>query len=60
MLISELRNRLGIDIIKAFKCLELWYMIKGWKGESNWLEEVIGVEAKLIEENHVQTGQTAV
>ena len=29
LLITDLRNKLSIDIIKAFKCLKSWYKIKG-------------------------------
>jgi hypothetical protein len=29
LLITDLRSRLGIDIIKAFECLKSWYKIKG-------------------------------
>jgi hypothetical protein len=60
LLISDLRNKLGMDIIEAFECLKSWYKIKGWEAESNWLEEIIGVEVARVEENHVQTDQTAV
>ncbi len=55
LLISDLRNKLGMDIIEAFECLKSWYKIKGWEAESKWLEEIVGVEPKLVEENHVQT-----
>jgi len=60
LLISDLRNKLGMDIIETFECLKSWYKIKGWDAESNWLEEIIGVEVARVEENHVQTDQTAV
>jgi hypothetical protein len=29
LLIIDLRNKLGMDIIKAFGCLKSWYKIKG-------------------------------
>ena len=29
LLITNLRNKLGIDITKAFECLKSWYKIKG-------------------------------
>jgi hypothetical protein len=29
LLISDLRNKLGINIIKAFEYLKSWYKIKG-------------------------------
>jgi hypothetical protein len=48
LLISDLWNKLGIDIIKAFECLKSWYKIKGWEAESEWLEKIIGVKAGLI------------
>jgi hypothetical protein len=48
LLISDLRNKRGIDIIKAFECLKSWYKIKGWEAESEWLEKIVGVEAGLI------------
>jgi hypothetical protein len=39
-----------------------WLMILPFQqeAESNWLEEIIGVEVVRVEENHVQTDQTAV
>jgi len=60
LLITDLRNKLGMDIIEAFECLKSWYKIKGWEGEFKYLEEVIGVEAAKAVEDHVQTDQTAV
>jgi hypothetical protein len=48
LLISDLRNKLGIDIIEAFEYLKSWYKIKGWEAESEWLEKIIGVEASVI------------
>jgi hypothetical protein len=59
LLITDLRNKLGMDIIEAFECLKSWYKTKGWEGELKWLEEVIGVDAK-VEKNHVAVSQTAV
>jgi hypothetical protein len=47
LLISDLRNKLGIDIIKAFECLKSWYKIKGWEAESEWLEKIIGIKASI-------------
>jgi hAT family C-terminal dimerisation region len=55
LLISYLRNKLGMDIIEAFKCLKSWYRIKGWEGEFKYLEEVIGAEVEKMEVDHVQT-----
>jgi len=60
LLISYLRNKLGMDIIEAFECLKSWYKIKGWEGEFKYLEEVIGAEVENMEVDHVQTEQTAV
>jgi hypothetical protein len=48
LLISDLRNKLGMDIIEAFECLKSWYKIKGWEAELEWLEKIISVEASLI------------
>jgi hypothetical protein len=48
LLISDLRNKLGIDIIEAFEYLKSWYKIKGWEAELEWLEKIIGIEAGLI------------
>ena len=48
LLISDLRNKLGMDIIEAFEYLKSWYKIKGWEAESEWLEKIIGVEAGII------------
>jgi hypothetical protein len=33
LLISDLRNKLSMDIIKAFEYLKSWYKIKGWEAE---------------------------
>jgi hypothetical protein len=60
LLISDLRNKLGMEIIEAFECLKSWYKIEGWQDESEWLEKIIGDEASLDVESHVQTEQTAV
>lgn len=60
LLITDLRSRLGMDIIEAFECLKSWYKIKGWEGEFKFLEEVFGGEVEKLDENHVQTEQTAV
>ena len=58
--ISDLRNRLGIDIIEAFECLKSWYKMKGWEGEFKYLEEVFGEEIQKMGVDHVQTGETVV
>ena len=50
LLITDLRNKLGIDITKAFKCLKSWYKIKGWIGEFKYLEEVIREEVEKVDE----------
>jgi hypothetical protein len=55
LLISHLRNKLGMDIIEAFECLKSWYRIKGREGEFKYLEEVIGAEVEKMEVDHVQT-----
>ncbi|PMD55410.1 uncharacterized protein K444DRAFT_537541, partial [Hyaloscypha bicolor E] len=47
LLISDLRNKLGMDIIKAFECLKSWYKIKGWEAKSEWLEKIIDIKAGL-------------
>jgi hypothetical protein len=54
LLITDLRNKLGMDITEAFECLKSWYKIKGWEGESKWMEEVIGVEATKVPNNHME------
>jgi hypothetical protein len=46
ILITDLRNKLGMDIIEAFECLKSWYKLKGWDGEFKYLEEVFGEETK--------------
>jgi hypothetical protein len=43
-----------MGITEAFECLKSWYTIKGWDGESNYLEEVIGVEIARAVESHVE------
>jgi hypothetical protein len=48
LLITELRNKLGMDIIEAFEYLKSWYKIKGWEGEYKYLEEIIGVEVAEV------------
>jgi hypothetical protein len=48
LLITELRNKLSMDIIEAFECLKSWYKIKGWEGEYKYLEEIIGVEVAEV------------
>jgi hAT family protein len=60
LLITDLRNKLGIDIIEAFECLKSWYKIRGWEGESKWLEEVIGIKEAKAAESHVELSQTMV
>jgi hypothetical protein len=58
LLITDLRNRLGMDIIEAFECLKSWYKMKGWEGESKYLEEVFGEEVEKMGVDHIE--QTAV
>ena len=60
LLISDLRNKLGIDIIKAFECLKSWYKIKGQEGEFKYLEEIIRAKVEQIGVDHVQTKETVV
>lgn len=60
LVISDLRNKLGIDIIEAFECLKSWYKIKGWQAESKWLEEVLSMEVKDLGENSLAVPQTEV
>jgi len=55
ILITDLRNKLGMDIIEAFECLKSWYKLKGWDGEFKYLEEVFGEETKKMGVDHVQT-----
>jgi len=52
-MITDLRNRLGINIIKTFEYLKSWYKLKGWEGEFKYLEEVFGEEIKEMGINHV-------
>jgi hypothetical protein len=44
LVITDLRNRLGMGIIKAFECLKSWYKLNVWQGDSKWLEDIVGVE----------------
>jgi hypothetical protein len=60
LLITDLRNKLGMDIIEAFECLKSWYKIKGWEGEFKYLEDIIGVEAAKVPKSHVEVPQTEV
>ena len=55
MTITDLRNRLGINIIKTFKYLKSWYKLKGWEEKFKYLEEVFGEEIKEMGINHVQS-----
>jgi hypothetical protein len=41
--IIELKNKLGMDILKAFKCLKSWYKIQGFKEGSKFQEEIFGI-----------------
>ena len=64
ILISDLRNRLGMDIIEAFECLKSWYKMRGFEGEFKVFEELFGAEVEIelegLEELGTQTDQTAV
>ena len=46
--LTDLRNKLGIDILEAFECLKSWYKIKAFREESKWREEIFGKEAQLL------------
>jgi hypothetical protein len=50
ILISDLRNRLGIDIIEAFECLKSWYKLKGSREESKLMELILGEEPEQSSE----------
>jgi hypothetical protein len=41
--ITKLKNKLGIDILKAFKCLKSWYKIQGFREGSKFQEEIFGI-----------------
>jgi hypothetical protein len=41
--ITELRNKLGMDILEAFKCLKSWYKIQGFREGSKFQEEIFGI-----------------
>lgn len=42
--LTDLRNKLGMDILEAFECLKSWYKIRAFRGESKWEEEILGAE----------------
>ena len=50
LLISDLRNRLGIDIIEAFECLKSWYKLKRFREESKLMEIILGEDPVLNSE----------
>jgi hypothetical protein len=47
--ITELRNKLGMDILEAIECLKSWYKIQGFREGSNF-REIFGVWSR---KNHV-------
>jgi hypothetical protein len=51
--LTDLRNKLGMDILEAFECLKSWYKIKAFRGESKWREEIFGEEPQKIPEKGV-------
>ena len=60
LLIIDLRNKLGMDIIEAFECLKSQYKIKGQEGEFKYLEEIISVKVAKVAKSHVELTETAV
>jgi hypothetical protein len=44
-LITDLRNKLGIDIVEAFECLKSWYKLQRFKSESRLMEATLGEDA---------------
>jgi hAT family protein len=38
LVLTDLRNRLGMDLLEAFECLKSWYKPKPWKGDVMWAE----------------------
>ena len=48
ILISDLRNKLGMDIIEAFECLKSWYKMKGFEGEFKVFEELFEADIEEL------------
>jgi hypothetical protein len=42
LVLSDLRNRLGMDIVEAFECLKSWYKLQGLKEESQLMALILG------------------
>ena len=38
LVITYLRNKLGIDLLEAFECLKSWYKLKEWQ-DIEWMVE---------------------
>lgn len=42
LVLSDLRNRLGMDIVEDFECLKSWYKLQGLKEESQLMALILG------------------
>lgn len=40
LVVSHLRNKLGMDILEAFECLKSWYKLKEWN-DTDWLIQML-------------------
>jgi hypothetical protein len=38
--LTNLRNRLGIELLEAFQCLRLWYRLEEWSGGNFAMEQL--------------------
>jgi hypothetical protein len=56
LVLTDLRNRLGMDILEAFECLKSWYKLKPWKGDAMWAEEVLGEIVGHMQSRGDETG----
>ena len=41
IVLSHLRNKLGMDLLEAFECLKSWYKLKDWDNDSWWVQELL-------------------
>lgn len=42
LVLSDLRNRLGMEIVEAFECLKSWYKLQSLKEESQLMALILG------------------
>ena len=42
--LTDLRNRLGIELLEAFQCLRSWYGLAEWSGGNFALEQLLAQE----------------